>query len=62
RGPLARFALVAKTVTALTFYRKGWQTPVNRPPGKLLKRNSAVACWQSSAQPLCLAGGGNRTF
>ncbi|MFD5110434.1 transposase family protein, partial [Streptomyces cinereoruber] len=29
RGPLARFALVAKTVTALTFYRKGWQTPVN---------------------------------
>lgn len=24
RGPLAKFPLVAKTVTALTFYKKGW--------------------------------------
>ncbi|MGW1365444.1 transposase family protein [Streptomyces chartreusis] len=24
RGPLARFSLVAKAVTALTFYKKGW--------------------------------------
>ncbi|MFF9756797.1 transposase family protein [Streptomyces sp. NPDC014344] len=24
RGPLTRFTLVAKTVTALAFYKKGW--------------------------------------
>ncbi|MGW6413229.1 transposase family protein [Streptomyces vinaceus] len=24
RGPLTRFALVAKAVTALTFYKNGW--------------------------------------
>ncbi|MEU5306911.1 transposase family protein [Streptomyces noursei] len=27
RGPLTRFTLVTKTVTALAFYKKGWRNP-----------------------------------